>query len=297
MKTYVIVNADDFGLDPGINRGIVEAHCRGIVTSVSLMPTGDAFEEAIALSRKYVDLSIGVHLTLVEGRPVLPAEKIPSLVMSDGGFIKTPWGFLKRWATGQIRLGEVRRELDAQVAKVADQGIRIDKLDSHMHLHLLPGIMQTVVEVGRKHQIKGIRLPREEFRWRGLGRLAGSAKQAVLCCLFLMHARRVRSAELFCPDYLCGVAESGQMTEGALLRTLSLLKPGVTEIMVHPGYHDYDGETERWPLSRRYRREKELIALTSFQVKELVKRLQIELVSYRTVHCKELRFHAAGPGE
>jgi hopanoid biosynthesis associated protein HpnK len=240
MKTYAIVNADDFGLDPGINRGIAEAHCRGIVTSVSLMPMGDAFDEAITLAHKHADLAVGVHLTLVEGWPVLPAEKIPSLVTADGGFIKTPWGFLKRWASGQVLLGEVKKEIEAQVAKVADHGIRIDKLDSHMHLHLLPGIFQTVVEVGRKHQIKGIRLPREEFRWRGFGCMAGSAKQVVLRCLSLLHARRVRSAELFCPDYLCGVAESGQMTEGALLRTLSLLRPGVTEIMVHPGYHDGD---------------------------------------------------------
>jgi hopanoid biosynthesis associated protein HpnK len=281
MRIYTIVNADDFGLDPEINRGIVEAHWQGIVTSVSLMPTGDAFEEAIALAHKHADLSVGVHLTLVEGRPVLPAARIPSLVTADGGFIKTPGGFLKRWAMGHIRLGEVEKELEAQVAKVAAQGIRIDKLDSHMHLHLLPGIFQTVVEVGRRHQIWGIRLPREEFRWRGLGHMAGSAKQVVLCCLSLLQARRVRSAELFCPDYLCGVAESGQMTEGALLRILSSLRPGVTEIMVHPGY---DGsEMERWPLSRRYRREKEVMALTSFKVKELVKRLQIELASYRTV--------------
>jgi chitin disaccharide deacetylase len=279
MKTYAIVNADDFGLDSGINRGIVEAHCRGIVTSVSLMPTGDAFDEAIALAHENVNLAVGVHLTLVEGRPVLPAEKIPSLVTADGGFVKTPWGFLRRWSAGQIRLGEVQLELEAQVAKVADQGVRIDKLDSHMHLHLLPGIFQTVVGVGRKHQIKGIRLPREEFRWRGLSCLAGSAKQVVLRCLSLLQGRYAKSAGLFCPDSLCGVVESGQMTDQALLRTLSSLKPGVTEVMVHPGYHD--GKMERWPLSRRYRRENELAALTSCRVKELVRQRQIELVSYR----------------
>jgi hopanoid biosynthesis associated protein HpnK len=282
MKTYVIVNADDFGLDPGINRGIIEAHCRGIVTSASLMPTGDAFEEAIALARKHEELSLGIHLTLVEGRPVLPAERIPSLVAADGGFLKTPWGFVKRWAAGQIRLGEVQQELEAQVAKVTERGIRIDKLDSHMHLHLLPGIFQTVVQVARKHQIKGIRLPREDFRWRGSRCIAGSAKQVVLRCLAFLQARHVRSAALFCPDYLCGITESGQMTADALLRTLSSLRPGITEIMVHPGYHD--GEMESWSLSRRYKREHELIALTASQVKELVKRLQIELVSYRTVH-------------
>jgi chitin disaccharide deacetylase len=282
MKIYAIVNADDFGLAPGVNRGIIEAHERGIVTSTSLMPTGDAFEEAIALARKHEDLSVGVHLTLVEGRPVLPAEKIPSLVTANGKFIMTPGGFLKRWATGQIRLEEVEKELEAQVAKVVDWGVRIDKLDSHMHLHLLPGIFQSVVEIGRKHHIKGIRLPREEFRWRGLGCLSGSVKQVVLSFLALLQAHRVRSAELFCPDFLCGVTESGQMTEEALLRTLLLLRPGITEIMVHPGYPD--GKMEGWLLSGRYKREAELIALTAIQVKALLKQRQIKLVNYRTVH-------------
>jgi hopanoid biosynthesis associated protein HpnK len=281
MKTYAIVNADDFGLDAGINRGIIEAHSRGIVTSVSLMPIGDVFGEAVALAHQHVDLAVGVHLTLVEGKPVLPPEEIPSLVTAEGGFIETPWRFLKRWATGQIRVGEVERELEAQVAKVADHGIRIDKLDSHMHLHLLPGIFQAVVALGKRHQIKGIRLPREKLRWRGFGYLTGSAKQTVLRCLSLLQAQNVKSAGLFCPDYLCGIAESGHMTEGALLRTLSSLKPGVTEVMVHPGYRD--SEMDGWPLSRRYCREKELIALTSTQVKELAKRLQIEVVSYRQV--------------
>jgi hopanoid biosynthesis associated protein HpnK len=282
MKTYAIVNADDFGLAPGINRGIIEAHCQGIVTSASLMPTGDGFDEAIALAHRHADLAIGVHLTLVEGRPVLPAARIPSLVTASGGFIETPWGFLKRWATGQIQLDDVKKELEAQVAKVADQGIRIDKLDSHMHLHLLPGIFQTAIAIGKTHQIKGIRLPREQLRWRGFGRLAGSMKQLVLGCLARLQARRVSSSGLFCPDYLCGIAESGQMTEEALLRALSSLRPGVTEIMVHPGYPD--DQMEGWPLSRRYRRQKELIALTSTQITELVKLRQIELVSYCTVH-------------
>jgi len=281
MTTYAIVNADDFGINSGINRGIVEAHCRGIVTSASLMPTGDAFDEAVALAHQHRGLSLGVHLTLVEGSPVLPAEEIPSLVTAEGGFIKTPWGFLQRWSMGHIHLAEVQQELEAQVAKVAARGIRIDKLDSHMHLHLLPGIFQTVVDLGRKHRIRGLRLPRGEFRWHDLGSMAGAAKQVILRGLAFLQARRVTAARLFAPDALSGIPQSGQMTERLLLRTLSALKPGVTEIMVHPGYHD--GAMEGWPLSRRYSRENELMGLTSPRVKELVKRQQIKLVSYRTV--------------
>ena len=72
MDRLLIVNADDFGLSPGINRGIIEAHRRGVLTSTSLMATGDAFDDAVALSRAHRRLSIGVHLTLIEGAPVRP---------------------------------------------------------------------------------------------------------------------------------------------------------------------------------------------------------------------------------
>jgi len=88
--THAIVNAADFGLNSGINRGIVEAHCRETVTSASLMSTGDAFEWVIDLAPQHRALTLGVHLTLVEGSPVVPAEEIPSLVAAEGGFIKTP---------------------------------------------------------------------------------------------------------------------------------------------------------------------------------------------------------------
>jgi predicted glycoside hydrolase/deacetylase ChbG (UPF0249 family) len=160
-----------------------------------------------------------------------------------------------------------------------------------MHLHLLPGIFQVVVDLGRKHRIPGIRLPRGEFHWHDVGSMAGSAKQVVLRSLARMQARRVTVAGLFAPDTLSGIPESGHMTERRLLRTLSSLKPGVTEIMVHPGYHDV--AMDGWPLSQRYRRDSEVASLTSPQVKELVNRRQIELVSYRTVHLSRA-LHAGG---
>ena len=61
MTRYVIINADDFGASAGINRGIVEAHARGIVTSTSLMVTGRAVHEAVAMSKDHPRLGIGLH--------------------------------------------------------------------------------------------------------------------------------------------------------------------------------------------------------------------------------------------
>jgi predicted glycoside hydrolase/deacetylase ChbG (UPF0249 family) len=61
MTRHLIFNADDFGAATGINRGIIECHARGVVTSTSLMVTGRAVAEAVALSRDYPTLSIGLH--------------------------------------------------------------------------------------------------------------------------------------------------------------------------------------------------------------------------------------------
>ena len=147
LTTYAILNADDFGLSPGINRGIIEAHRQGILTSASLMVAGDAFEEAVALSHEHSSLSLGVHLTFVEGKPILPPGTVPSLVTADGRFCQSLGRFLLEWSTGQIRMKDVERGFAAQIEKAMDHGVRIDKLDSHMHVHLLPGIFQVAQAV------------------------------------------------------------------------------------------------------------------------------------------------------
>jgi hopanoid biosynthesis associated protein HpnK len=282
MTTFAIVNGDDFGLSPGINRGIIEAHRDGILTSASLMAVGDAFEEAVALTHEHPGLSLGIHLTLVEGVPVLPPEKIPSLVTSDGRFFGSLGAFLLKWLRGRIRVGEVQREFGAQIEKALNHGVKIDKLDSHVHLHLLPGIFQAVLAVATQYRIGAIRLPRERVVGRGhLPRLVGLWRRAILTSLAALRARPLAATGLFHPARFSGIAESGQLTEEDLLRLLRGLQPGVTEVMVHPGYRD--SIVDGWPLSWRYEREQELRALTSPTVKALVRDLQIRLVSYRTV--------------
>ncbi len=282
MIRFAIVNGDDFGLSPGINNGIIEAYQEGILTSASLMATGEAFEDAVALARGNPGLSLGVHLTLVEGTPVLPPEKIPSLVTLEGHFFGSLGTFCTRWLSGRIRPREVQRELEAQVEKAIDGGIKVDKLDSHMHLHLLPGLFQIVLELAREYQIAALRCPKERLVGRGtFPGLVGLWRRAILTSLAIPRAHRIAMAGLFYPEHFSGVAESGRLTEDDLLRILQQLRPGVTEVMVHPGYHDR--VLDAWPQSRRYAREQEVRALTSPKVKALVRDLRIRLVSYRTV--------------
>lgn len=282
MIRSAIVNGDDFGLSPGINNGIIESYGEGILTSASLMATGEAFADAVALARRNPGLSLGVHLTLVEGMPVLLPEKIPSLVTSEGRFFGSLGMFLTRWLSGRIRPREVQRELEAQVEKAIDCGIKVDKLDSHMHLHLLPGLFQIVLDLARRYRIAALRYPKEHILARGsFPGLVGLWRRAILTSLAIPRAHRISMAGLFAPDHFSGVAESGRLTEDDLLRILQQLRPGVTEVMVHPGYHDCG--LDAWPQSRRYAREQEVRALTSPKVKALVRDLRIRLMSYRMV--------------
>ena len=89
----LIVNADDLGLTPGVNRGILRAFQDGIVTSASLLVTGSAFEEAVALAWQNPELDVGLHLTLVEERAVLGREILPTLVDETGRFPRTSSDF------------------------------------------------------------------------------------------------------------------------------------------------------------------------------------------------------------
>jgi hopanoid biosynthesis associated protein HpnK len=280
MERLLIINADDFGLSPGINRGIIEAHRRGVVTSASLMATGDAFDDAIALSRAHRDLSIGVHLTLVEGAPVRPPGEIPSLVGPDGCFLKSLGAFLKMWLMGRVRPEHVAWEFEAQVEKVLGRGVEIDKLDSHMHLHVLPGILPSVLAMARRYGIRAIRRPVERLRYRReFPGLAALARRAALSAVAAVQGRLIVESGLCTPDHFSGIAESGALTERDVVRILRDLKPGVTEVMAHPGYHDV--VVERWGESRRYHREEDLTALVSPAVKKLLQEQGIELITFR----------------
>jgi hopanoid biosynthesis associated protein HpnK len=278
----VIVNGDDFGLSPGINRGIIEAHRHGILTSASLMATGEAFEDAVALGRAHDGLSIGVHLTLTEGAPVSPPGAIPSLVGPDGRFPPSLGAFLKRWISGRVRLADVRRELGAQVEKVLGGGIRADKVDGHMHLHVLPGLLGSVLETARAYGIPAIRHPVERLRYRReRPGPAAMLSRAALSAVAAAQRRRLAASGIECPDHFAGIAESGSLTEGHLLRVLHALAPGVTEIMAHPGYHD--AVVDRWRASARYAREGDLRALLSPAVRDLLRERRIELITFRDI--------------
>jgi len=273
----LIVHADDFGLSEKTNEGILLAHECGILTSTSIIASGVAYQHAVRLWRNRPSLDVGVHLTLIEESPVLAGDFIPSLLGQRACFHRHASVFVRQYLLGKIKPAEVYRELDAQIRKVLNSGIPVTHLDSHQHVHMLPGILGVVTELAAVHGINVVRLPRERTRaymlrgGRGFRRLL---EQQVLNALCL----RGLGPTLRTADGFVGFFFGGNLTKENLLTVLGHLPAsGTCELMCHPGLHDPDSRYRHW----RYRSPEELEALLSREARESVRKANIQLISFR----------------
>ena len=263
-SSQVIVNADDFGLHPAVNRGICRAHQEGIVTSTSLIPCGRAFGDAVERLNGCPDLDVGVHLTLVEERPVSPPEQIPSLVNRDGRMPASYREFTRGWLSGRIRHGDVRRELESQIQRVLRAGLHPTHIDGHQHVHCLPGLWPMVSSFAEEYHIAFIRLPRFESLRIAARTWTDFVLRAGVNVLADIHSLRWPSAS-HRTDHLKGSEFSGRMTSETLLRLLGALRPGLTEILVHPG-EDHPDLQQRYGHWRGFDWAAELAAVTDERV-------------------------------
>jgi chitin disaccharide deacetylase len=159
-RRRLVVNGDDFGLAPEVNRAIVRAHRDGILTSTSLMVTGDAAADAVRLARENPGLAVGLHLVLAQGRPAATPDTIPRLVAAGGAFRREPvttgiryaWSFLSR--AGRVQL---RREVEAQLAAFAATGLRLAHVDGHLNMHLHPMVLPILIDLAPRFGIRAVR--------------------------------------------------------------------------------------------------------------------------------------------
>lgn len=273
----LVINADDFGLSAGVNRGIMEAYAAGALSSASLLVNAPGFDDALRRARGAPRLGIGLHLNLTAGRPVSPAGQVPSLC-DRAGRLHGLSGFVARALAGRIARADLARECGAQIGRARADGARLTHLDGHQHVHALPGIWGPVVGAAREAGIAVVRVPLEPVRgiaWRPLAAFG----QLLLAGAYRMAARRAPAPRH--PDHFRGFALTGRRDFGErLLALLDRLEPGVTELMVHPGYPD-EGLVG-WV---RYGagRERELEALTSGPVRARLDRGDIELIDFASV--------------
>ena len=134
----LVVTADDFGLSLPVNDAVEQAHTHGILTATSLMTGAPACDDAVERARRLPRLGVGLHLTLVDGRPVLPCDQIPGLVGPDGRFSTDPVKF----GTALFFSSELRRQAEAEVTAQFDKfrrtGLVMDHVNGHQHFHMHP---------------------------------------------------------------------------------------------------------------------------------------------------------------
>ncbi len=271
----LIVNADDFGLTPGVNRAIVELHASGVLTSATLMARAAATGEAIRIAQRNPSLGVGCHIVLVDGEPVLPPAAIPTLVdKNTGRFPSSLKTFLSRLFTGRIRSAEIEAEAAAQIAVLKDGGVRPTHIDTHKHTHMFPQVLAPVLRAARAAGIRAVRNPFEpEWAIRATPRASWLRTAEVLALRRLgpYFNRLIATEQFVTTDGTIAVAGTGVLNAGMVRSLLKKLPEGSWELVTHPGYNDADLDKihTRLRASRDIERSA-LEALREFPLTELV---------------------------
>ncbi len=284
----LIVNADDFGLTPGVNRAILEAHTNGIVTSSTLMANSAAFNDAVRLAQSHSKLAVGCHTMLVDGAPLLAASQVATL-MSDSRssqFLRGIGAFSLRSLTGRVNPDQVEAEVTAQIRKLQSAGIPVSHLDTHKHTHVFPQILHPLLRAARACGVRAIRNP--------FGRIAFSAiasrpnlwkrygQLSVLNARADKFRNAVASAAMVTTDGSIGVATTGALDDQLFRWLFENLPEGTWEFVCHPGYNDADLDKIHTRL--RQAREIELRLLTAPSTREILAQNQVQLISFRDLN-------------
>jgi predicted glycoside hydrolase/deacetylase ChbG (UPF0249 family) len=238
----LIVNADDLGIHPRINAGIVSAYRHGILTSCTMLMTTAYFDQTI---RDYVRpqaLPIGIHLSLTLGKAVAPRGEVADLVDEDGNLKLTADRLILssfKGECGGALLRQIGREFEAQLAMARDHGLKATHADSHQHVHMNPPIFRLLEALLPRFGIDRLRFSREAFHAFVLGPdLAKVMRRNNLAKWALLRWRAAAlTPTLAATDDFFGVLYSGAVTKRAMLSLLRAALPGRSlEICIHPGF-------------------------------------------------------------
>ncbi|MBI2301967.1 MAG: ChbG/HpnK family deacetylase [Armatimonadetes bacterium] len=226
----VVVNADDFGHSPAVNEAIARGHREGVVSSATLLVNAPGTADAVAMAKDLPRLGVGVHLALTETEPL---TRCPHLA-PGGRFAHSHAVVQARILAGLVPQQELRDEVRAQVDAACRTGLAIDHLDGHGHVHVLPGVLDVVLEACAEFGVTALRWPVEP-RWVG-GGVKAALKRRLIASWCRRGARA--AAHLRRPTCMFGLAWSGNLTAERLLRIVAHLPEGVSEVMVHPALED-----------------------------------------------------------
>jgi len=280
VQRQLVITGDDFGRTPSANEAIEAAHRDGVLTSASLMVTGEAAGDALARARELPSLSLGLHLVLCDGVPAAAPRLLPDLVGSDGRLAPTS-SVGARFVLPRVRR-QLGIEIRAQLERFLESGHSLDHVDGHHHLHLMPiafGLLLDALDglavepVPARPPAARVRLSREDrlARRPGAGWRAEVVPQ-VLAILAGWCGRRFRgrlaSAGRRSPERVYGIRATHGVDESYLGWLLPRLVAGDVEIFAHPDRASVEGRREE-------------AALRSPSVREAIARSGFRLVNSR----------------
>ena len=290
----LIINADDFGLTTGVNRAIAESQRHGIVTSATLMAKSQAFDEAAELARGSkqgsAKFSVGCHVVLLDGEPVLPADRVPTLLQrasqNGAAHLRDDLGeFIVAALRHRLNPEEIEAEAGAQIGRLQAAGVQPSHFDTHKHAHMFPTVLRPLLRAARERNVPALRNPfgqvwplpmgsllRTRQTWRRLAQLN------VLRGFVSAFRREVAAHGLRTTDGSLGVLVTGVLDLPLFSAIVENIPEGTWEFVCHPGYCDSDLANVKTRL--RQSREQELQLLTSPEAKQLLARQGIELISY-----------------
>ena len=284
----LIINADDFGLTKGVNRGIAECHAAGAVTSTTLMANSAAFDDAVAIAKANPSLGVGCHVMLVDGEPLTgPAAK--SLVTRAGkefrvGITEFAWAAMR----GKLNEDEIYAETSAQIKKVQAAGLTVDHFDTHKHTHMFPAVLRPLLRAAKDNGVTAVRNPFVPLKAAALAHLlkrpslwTRTSEVAVLRNFHDRFQNEVARAGLKTTDGSFGVIATGRLDSRLTEAILGSIPDGTWEFVCHPGYTDTDLDAIQTRLRKTRNIEAQIMCASGFL--PFVKKCGLELVRFSDI--------------
>ena len=246
----LIVNADDFGISRDATDAIIDCHRDGIVTSTTLMSNMPSAEYAALKARAFPKLSVGLHLNLIEGKPVAAPDKVDSLVDSEGNF----WDgskLLKKLQYNRKVEEQIYRELEAQLLRALDLGVKISHFDSHRWAQKNPMVRRAIIKLHKLYGVPAVRTekglywthPQAKFYFKLKKTLLNIKKFRRMSGRMLTHLI-MRKNGLITPDRtitLGHLIPQPKDPKERFIQCLKSLPNGISEMFLHPGYSNSGG--------------------------------------------------------
>lgn len=240
----LIVNADDFGLTPGVNQAVVDLHVAGALTSATLMAAAPYFSQAVALAKQHSTLGVGCHVVLLDGVPLSPPAEISTLLDHNASlpaFRSTLGHFVRDLLLGRIESRHIYIETAAQIRHLQAHGVTVTHVDTHKHTHMFPQVLEPVLRAARDCGVCAIRNPFEPGWSTRRTPHASTLRRMEVRVLHTLHSQFVKQAhrhELATTDGSLGVLATGTLDAQSIRAILKNIPEGTWELVCHPAYVD-----------------------------------------------------------